>query len=361
MSESDPNTGNPNPDKSKLREPIPAYRDTFVHFLFGTPGNEPILLHFLNAVLESDGQPPARSVEMRNPFNPATFVTDKYTILDVRATDERGDIFVVEFQTSERTTFADRMTYYGTRAFGRQMLSGAPYTSLKAVIAIAVTTFEMFRLLESIHNVFLLTAKADPSVVFTQLLQMHVLEASEEKIDRVAQLPPALGAWINFFYYAHLISEDEMTTLLQGHPTVKQAYGKYRQFNQNEELRALDEAHQRFLHDHATDVEAAHEKGIDKGIVIGVDKGRVEGIAIGVDKGIAIGVDKGIAIGVDKGKIESKIEDILSFLEEKYVQVPESIVKSLNAINDLAVLKSLLRLSSQCSSLDEFAEAMKVK
>ena len=62
------------------REPIPAYRDTFVHFLFGTPGNEPILLHFLNAVLESDGQPFAKSVVARNPFNPQTFVTDKYTI-----------------------------------------------------------------------------------------------------------------------------------------------------------------------------------------------------------------------------------------------------------------------------------------
>jgi len=41
------------PSKEKSKEPIPAYRDTFVHFLFGTPGNEPILLHFLNAVLET--------------------------------------------------------------------------------------------------------------------------------------------------------------------------------------------------------------------------------------------------------------------------------------------------------------------
>ena len=79
-------------------------------FLFGLPGNEPILLHFLNAVLESDGQPFAKSVVARNPFNPQTFVTDKYTILDIRATDERGDIFVVEFQTSDRVTFADRLT-----------------------------------------------------------------------------------------------------------------------------------------------------------------------------------------------------------------------------------------------------------
>jgi len=254
-------------DKAKPKEPIPAYRDTFVHFLFGTPGNEPILLHFLNAVLESAGQMLAQSVEMRNPFNPQTFVTEKYTVLDMKATDERGDIFVVEFQTSERKTFADRMTYYGCRAFGGQMYQGAAYSTLRAVIAIAVTTFEMFRQLPSVHNVFRLTAKANPEVVFTNLLQLHVLEAAEEKIDRVSQLPLALGAWINFFYYSHLKSEVEMTALLQGHPIVQQAYGKYQQFNQDERLRSLDEAHQRFLHDHATDVEEAHEKGVDKGII----------------------------------------------------------------------------------------------
>ena len=103
MSENDPNNvadATPENGKPHFREPIPAWRDTFIHFLFGTPGNESILLNFLNAVLESDGQPPAKSVVAKNPFNPQTFVTDKYTILDVKATDERGDIFAVEFQTS---------------------------------------------------------------------------------------------------------------------------------------------------------------------------------------------------------------------------------------------------------------------
>jgi len=206
----------------------------------------------------------SRSVEVRNPFNPATFITDKYTILDIKATDERGGIFVVEFQTSERKAFADRMTYYGCRSFGGQMFQGTAYSELKTVIGIAVTTFEMFHQLEGIHNSFRLTAKADSGVVFTDKFQMHVLEAAEEKIDRVSLLPPALGTWMNFFYYSHLRSEDEMTTLLQDHPVVQQAYGKYQQFNRDERLRALDEAHQRFLHDHATDMEEAHEKGIAK-------------------------------------------------------------------------------------------------
>lgn len=254
------------PEK-KFREPIPAYRDTFVHFLFATPGNEPILLHFLNAVLESDDQPPAREVVATNPFNPATFVTEKYSIIDVKATDEQGGIFVVEFQTSERSEFADRMTYYGSRAFGGQMLLGAPYTSLREVLAIAVTTFEMFPSLGNIHNSFRLTAKADHNVIFTNLLQMHILEAAAEKIDRVSLLPSALGAWISFFYFSHLKSEVEMSALLNGHPELEQAYGKFRQFNQDERLRALDEAHQIFLHDLATDIENAHNKGRFEGRV----------------------------------------------------------------------------------------------
>jgi len=253
------------PDKEKSREPIPAYRDTFVHFLFGTPGNEPLLLHFLNAVLESDGQLPTASVEVRNPFNPATFATEKYSILDVKATDERGDIFAVEFQTSERQAFAERMTYYGCRSFGGQMYLGTKYSSLQAVIAIAVTTFEMFRQLKSIHNSFRLTAKADASVVFTDKLQMHILEAAKEKIDRISELPPALGAWVNFYYHSHLKSEEDMTALLQDQPAVQQAYGKYQQFNRDERMRALDEAHQRFLNDQASDLEEARDSGRDEG------------------------------------------------------------------------------------------------
>jgi len=185
-------------------------------------------------------------------------MTEKWTILDVKATDEKGAIFMVEFQTSERQAFADWMTYYGCHSFGSQMYQGTAYSTLQAVIAIAVTTFEMFRQLKSIHNSFRLTAKADSSVVFTNKLQMHILEAAKEKIDRVSELPPALSAWINFYYFSHIKSEVEMTALLQDQPVVQQAYG---QFNQDARMRALDEAHQRFLHDQATDREEAHEKG----------------------------------------------------------------------------------------------------
>jgi len=57
-----------------------------------------------------------------------------------------------------------------------------------------------------------------------------------------------------------------MKTLLQDQPIVTQAYGKYKQFNQDERLRAIDEAHQRT----ERDMEIARNMkndGFDAGII----------------------------------------------------------------------------------------------
>jgi len=52
-----------------------------------------------------------------------------------------------------------------------------------------------------------------------------------------------------------------MSTSLQGQPIVGQAYEKFQHFNRDEKLHALDEAHQRFLHTQAADMDEAHKKG----------------------------------------------------------------------------------------------------
>jgi len=263
----DMSTNNPNnngPEDAQAGKPqklIPASSDAFIHYLFASPGNEPILLDMLNAVLEADGQVPAKSVETRNPFNPQTYITEKHSVLDVRATDEQGDFFQVEVQTTSQTSFGDRMTYYAARTFSTQLLKGDEYWMLKRVISIAITTFLMFPQLRGIFNSFFLTAKADHTVQLTDRIQMHVLEVAKEKRHLLDELPSALAAWFNFYYFSHLLSEDEMATLLKDRPMVQRAYEKFKQFNQDEKLRALDEARERFLHDYATDMGLSKAEG----------------------------------------------------------------------------------------------------
>jgi predicted transposase/invertase (TIGR01784 family) len=313
----DKNTKQLEISSDKPKPLIPATRDTIIHYLFGSVGNEDILRDFINAVLENDNLPLLRSVEMRNPFNPQKFITDKYTILDVKATSLTGEIFVVEFQRGNHPAFAERMLYYCCKIYSSQISQGDEYTKLLPVIGIAVTTFivEQIHDLPGVHNSFYLSSKQNPKVVFSDGMQIHVIEVVKEKIHLLNQLKPRLRGWVQFFYYAHQLSEAEMQTIIQDNPALQSAYEEYRRFINDDEKRALDEVHQQYLHDVATKVEA--------------------------------------------GEIRGEVKAILALLRSRFTEIPQSIIDSLGQRTDLVALESLVVLAATCASLDEFTEALK--
>jgi len=55
-----------------------------------------------------------------------------------------------------------------------------------------------------------------------------------------------------------------------------------------------------------------------------------------------------------ESEVKTRIEDIVSLLEDKFGPVPTSLVAALNATEDFAILKSLLIKASRCTSLEEF-------
>ena len=128
-----------------------------------------------------------------------------------------------------------------------------------------------------------------------------------------------------------------MSTLLNGHPIIEQAYGKYQEFNHDERLRALDEAHKRFLHDLATDIEAAHEKGKDEGKAEGREEGREE---------------------ERNNWTADKIETLLRILTKRFGDVPPPVRDKLYTIHNLDLLGEITDVALDCRSLDEFEQAL---
>jgi hypothetical protein len=77
--------------------------------IFGSAPSAPILLRFLDAVLQP---PPAErivSLEIRDPFNPKETPDDKLSIVDVKARDERGRLYNIEMQMRGAPTYPDRV------------------------------------------------------------------------------------------------------------------------------------------------------------------------------------------------------------------------------------------------------------
>ena len=90
--------------------------------LLTSPGNEDILLSFINSVRRNSGEVAAVSVDVKNPFNVKDFAVEKELIMDVRATDDKKQIYGVEIQVKEHKAFNERVLNYGTDAFSSQLV-----------------------------------------------------------------------------------------------------------------------------------------------------------------------------------------------------------------------------------------------
>ena len=302
---------------SEPKSKISATADTFVHYLFATPGNEHILLAFVNAVQEDAGRPPVKETQVLNPFNPKTFITDKRSIIDIKAVAKNDRSFVIEFQIAPNKAFLSRALYYWAKTYAAQMKQGEDYDKLLPVVVMIVACFLLCEELEKLRNTFLIMAEDVPDYVLTEDLQFHIMELVKEKIDKLQTMTGPLRPWLEFFYYGDKKSEDEMKVLLQsGDAAVNEAYDLFLKFNQDEELRQLDDARQQYLHDYNTE------------------------------------------ILYTKREVEAK--SILRTLKKRFqIEVRQQLEDQIRGITNLEHLEQLADYAFDCESIEEFGKALK--
>jgi predicted transposase/invertase (TIGR01784 family) len=112
--------------------------------IFGNENKKVILISFLNAVLGLEGQSRVKEVTLLNPFQLPRIVGEKSSIIDVRATDEKGSTFIVEMQVAEPAGFDKRVLYYTSKDYAGQINSGEDYPLLRPVFFIGVLDFNYF-------------------------------------------------------------------------------------------------------------------------------------------------------------------------------------------------------------------------
>ncbi|CAK0740619.1 hypothetical protein CCP4SC76_1030006 [Gammaproteobacteria bacterium] len=101
--------------------------------LLGSEENRQLLIHFLNAILSAELSGPIVEVEILNPYNDKEFLTDKLSIVDVKAKDKSGRVFQVEIQMCAYPSLPKRMVYNWADIFSQQLQTGGDYTQLKPV------------------------------------------------------------------------------------------------------------------------------------------------------------------------------------------------------------------------------------
>ena len=224
------------------------------------------------------------SVEIENPFNVANFANQKTSIVDVKAKDEKGKTYDIEMQLVDAMGFTDRVLYYWSKIYSSMLNRGDIYEQLRPVISIVVTRFELFPQLTDLHNVFTLSAEKDPAVLFSDQIEIHSLELIDTKLARLVREAEDLHGnqfqlqnWMEYLRNGNRKTEAEMDTLICTTPGLGETHARYTQFTEDDELRELAFAREKYERDHLARLTLAERKGREEGLYLGLAKGRAEG------------------------------------------------------------------------------------
>lgn len=236
--------------------------------VFGNEQHTEILIGFLNAVLDLQGDKRIKSVTLKNPWQAPDLPILKETILDIKAVDHRGITFIVEMQVKDNPCFDKRALFYTTKAYTAQINKGDDYPKLNQVIFIGILDFNSFDGDDYLTRHLILNKETlkqelrDFEFNFIELRKFNKQEAELESI---------IEKWIYFIKNAGNLaiipkSAEEI-------PELKEAYTQATMHTWSQkEL----EVYEYWQIREATDkvvMERQLEKGIEQGIVQGIEKG----------------------------------------------------------------------------------------
>ena len=241
--------------------------------IFGAEGNQDVLMSFLNAVFEDAGQPLIASVEILNPFLEKDALSDKMSVLDVKARTPSGTLMNVEIQVRNRRDMEKRTLFYWAKMFQDQLQTGDSYHDLHKTITVNVLDFDYLPT-PHYHSTFHLREDAT-GLVLTDLLEVHFVELRRLQDQLAIGQHRRLVLWLLFLTAQ---TPEGLEELAMQEPTIHKALTTLEFLSQDKRTRELYEERQKALMTYTADMEGAREEGIQKGEQIGIQKGEQIGI-----------------------------------------------------------------------------------
>jgi predicted transposase/invertase (TIGR01784 family) len=227
--------------------------------IFGNENRTETLISFLNAILGFEERDKIVSVTILNPYQLPKLKGGKVSILDVRATDQKKQQFIVEMQIAEQNGFDKRVLYYLTKSYNSQIRRADQYRKLKPAFFIGILS--NFSHTKNKHYISrsriqdIDTGEITISDVDFNFIELQKFHKTIEELDTLTD------KWIYF------IKNAENLDVVPSNLNDKGLLSAYQDANQHtwsqEELDAYDYADMR-KEDGKAQIDAAEKRGENK-------------------------------------------------------------------------------------------------
>ncbi len=187
-----------------MKHAIDPTIDCVFKAILGSNEHINLLLNFLNSICKDDLRSPICELTIINPYNEKEFLTDKLSIVDIKANDKAGNTFQIEIQISVPKSLRYRMLHNWAELYSSQLTQGETWNVLKPVISIWLVCEAVFCDFSGFHSQFSFCDQKN-NLELTEHAKIHVIELSKWNKSRVEN---DLDIWAYFFKEGKTFSLD---------------------------------------------------------------------------------------------------------------------------------------------------------
>jgi predicted transposase/invertase (TIGR01784 family) len=240
--------------------------------VFGSEQSKSILMSFLNALLDFNGEK-ITELTIVDPYQIPLLQGMKDTFVDVKAVLSNQTKVIIEMQVLNVEGFEKRILYNAAKSYSTQLLKGEKYYLLNPVVALTITDFVMFDDLKDIMSTFKLLEK-NHLINYSDDIQLVFVELPKfNKSDQ--ELTNITDKWLYFIKNAG--SLEYIPETLQNNQEIQQAFTIANTASLSRAELELQEKRHDFIRLQQGSIELAHSQGVQQGLQQGVQQGLQQG------------------------------------------------------------------------------------
>lgn len=249
--------------EKKMKKTLSPKLDVVFQALFGEVGSERITKNFLETILNKK----IEKIDLsKNPILRRGFKDDKLGVLDILAELDGKEKCNIEMQLVNSKSIIERILYYWSRLYSRQMKIGQDYNLLERTIIILITDFKIEGLEElEYHSTWKIIETEGRKRILTEKLEIDIIE-----LPKIEGKEKESGRLLDWLYFLENPKSRRVTEKMEESKEIKEAVEKLDSLSEDERMQRIADLREKAI----LDEKAIYAKGLDDGIKEGLEKGK---------------------------------------------------------------------------------------